>query len=96
MKTYRQHKCEKKHRSYRTFAECAWKQKGIPVDASGDGPYASVSTCARDYGLPSYRRITTVHLYETAEDAEKAKKLIDDTACGGNCKKQHEVVRIQL
>lgn len=95
MKTYRKHKCEKNHRTYRTFAECAWGQKGIPVDAIGDGPFASVSTCARDYSLPSYRRITTVYLFATAEEAARAKALIDATACGGNCRKQHEVVRIE-
>ncbi len=96
MKIYRQHKCERRHRTYTTFAECAWKKRGIPVHVSGDGPYASVSRCNDDYSLPSYRQIITVYLYDTAEEATAAKKLIDETMCGGLCRRNHEVVQLEL
>ncbi|MEV5301300.1 hypothetical protein [Amycolatopsis methanolica] len=96
MKTYRQHNCARQHRTFATFAKCAFQQKGIPVQAIGEGEYATVSTCNRTYSIPSYRRTTSVHMFATAEEAERAKAIIDSSGCGGLCRRQHEVVRLSL
>lgn len=96
MKTYRGHKCERRHRTFRTFAECAWRKRGIPVRVLGEGEYASVSLCNDTYSIPSFRRMVSVYLYESAADALQAKDLIDKTGCGGLCRRRHEVVRLEL
>jgi hypothetical protein len=49
----------------------------------GNGAYASVSHCPPK---------GTVMLFETLAEARTAKALIDDTACGGGCSRQHEIV----
>jgi hypothetical protein len=95
VKVYRQHQCGKRHRTYTAFAKCAWKKKGILLQVFGEGEYASVSRCCDSYNIPSYRRTITVYLYESAEAAQQAKALIDSTACGGLCRKLHEVVRVE-
>lgn len=94
MKTYRQHNCTRNHRTYATFAKCVWGRNLIWVQ--GEGQYASVSKCGLGPGIPSYRRGVTVELHASEKEAENAKKLIDSTACGGLCSKQHEVVRLDL
>jgi hypothetical protein len=49
----------------------------------GAGEYASVSRCPPD---------PTVMLFETRMEAEIAKAVIDDSACGGRCRRDHEIV----
>lgn len=83
MKTYRRHRCERTHRTTRTFARCLWPRAHWIL---GDGQYASVSYC---------RGVTTV-LHATAEQAEAAKRVIDATACGGACSRRHDVIRLDL
>ena len=93
MKTYRQHNCTKRHRTYNAFARCAFQQKQEWV--VGEGEYASMSWCTKSEP-DSYRRGISVHMFRQLTDAYDAKKQIDDTACGGRCKKQHEVMRLEL
>jgi hypothetical protein len=96
VKTYRQHHCDTRHRTYKTFAKCAWKKRGITVQVVGEGAYASVSRCTELYSLPSYRRVISVHLCTSEAGAQEAKAFIDSIGCGGFCRKQHEVVRLEL
>jgi hypothetical protein len=49
----------------------------------GRGEYASVSHCHPG---------ATVMLFETRMEAEIAKTTIDDTSCGGSCRRNHEIV----
>jgi hypothetical protein len=49
----------------------------------GSGEYASVSLCPPG---------ATVMLFASRMEAEIAKAAIDDTACGGRCRRQHEIV----
>lgn len=49
----------------------------------GSGEYASLSYCNDQ---------PTVMLFGTQMEAEIAKLCIDDTGCGGNCRRRHEVV----
>ena len=49
----------------------------------GSGDYASVSHCPPE---------VTVMLFSTRMEAEIAKAGIDATACGGSCRRRHEIV----
>ena len=49
----------------------------------GVGEYASVSTCPPG---------TTVMLFQSRMEAEIAKCTIDDTGCGGRCRRHHKIV----
>lgn len=49
-----------------------------------EGPYALVAHC----------RVITVTLWATHEEAEKAKAIIDWSACGGACHRAHEIVTL--
>jgi len=81
--------CYRRHRSWRTRAQCAlrptlWVTGNPPLT----GPcFASVSDCRG-------QRYRTVVLCPTREQAEKAKRLIDNTGCGGGCWRRHRVVEI--
>lgn len=83
MKIYRNHKCNSKHRTVRTFLKCA-----IPHHAwiSGKGDIAVIAWC----------RIPTVTLWTNEADALKSKTMIDDTACGGRCIRHHDLVKVML
>jgi hypothetical protein len=80
---YRQHNCQRRHRTVNTFMKCA-----IPRAAwvLGDGPYACIAWC----------RVPTVTLFDTLDDAVKARAWIDATACGGRCQRRHQVVRVEV
>jgi hypothetical protein len=82
-KIYRQHNCTSRHRTYRKTAECIWRRAEW---ITGEGPYACLAHC----------RVLTVQLYKSAEAAEAAKVTIDDTACGGMCRGEHEIIEIVL
>ena len=57
---YRRHNCGRRHRTYRTLAECVWR--GAWTVVTGEGPYAVVWT-------GPYRR---VHLFATEDEAAHA------------------------
>lgn len=80
---YKRHRCEKKHRSARTFMKCA-----IPraVWIRGEGSFALIAWC----------EVPTVTLHKTVELAESAKERIDCSACGHMCHGRHVIVRIEL
>lgn len=84
MKRYRNHNCDRAHRSPATFARCVWKT-AHRVTGYRYGTYASVARC----------RGTTVMLWATAEQAEDAKSAIDATGCGGACVRRHEVIQLE-
>jgi hypothetical protein len=50
----------------------------------GDGQYAVLAHCG----------LLSVVLHQTMEDAERAKTRIDQTACGGRCHKDHEIINL--
>ena len=62
---------------YRNRAKRIFKPEWV----AGTGPFASVAFC----------RVTTVQLYDTLAEAERAKQRIDEIACGGQCHRAHEV-----
>jgi hypothetical protein len=62
------------------MAECRWPRA---VWVEGEGRFASVSACPPG---------VTVMLFGARADAERAKRQIDATACGGQCWKWHRVV----
>jgi hypothetical protein len=72
------------------MAKCIWPRAAWII---GDGAFASVSYCGR----AAYRgRYVTVELHRTAGGALAAKGIIDATACGGHCTRQHAVVELVL
>jgi hypothetical protein len=50
----------------------------------GDGPWASVAYCDT----------TTVMLFATQAEAERAQSFIDRLACGHACVREHELVEL--
>lgn len=52
----------------------------------GDGRYASVARCD----------VTTVMLFATPAEAERAKALIDRTGCGHACRGEHEITDLDV
>lgn len=80
MKTYRQHKCTANHRSYLTFAKCAFRSWATWV--KGEGPYALLAHCNQ----------LTVTLWSTLDEAQSSKDFIDATGCGHACQRRHEIV----
>jgi hypothetical protein len=74
-------RCGKQHRSYWTLAKCLWPRA---IWDGGNGPYALLAHCD----------VLTVSLHKTLESALDSKRQIDWTACGGRCRRDHEIVRI--
>lgn len=83
MKTYRQHPCDRRHRSYRTTAACMFKRAAW---ISGEGPYALLAWCGT----------LTVTLHESETAARGTLTALNRTACGHRCSARHEVVQIVL
>ena len=79
MKTYREHNCARKHRTYAALAKCMFPRAAW---VHGEGSYACLARC----------NVLTVVLWATEEDANKRKADIDRGGCGGFCKRQHELV----
>lgn len=85
MKTYRRHYCARRHKTYRTLAQCLWPRA---VWITGNGPYATLARCGR---------ALTVQLHPTADAAQVARRVIDSSGCGGSCPctgAGHETVRL--
>jgi hypothetical protein len=53
---------------------------------TGNGRYALLAHC----------RVLTVTLWPTMEAAEVCKKRIDETACGGKCVRDHEILDLEV
>jgi hypothetical protein len=52
---------------------------------TGNGRYALLAHC----------RVLTITLWPTLEAAQIAKKRIDETACGGMCVCDHEIIDLE-
>lgn len=89
MKTYRQHYCERKHRTMAATAKCLWP-RAVWID--GEGPYLVLAWC----GSRGRATSLTVTLHETPDAAAEAKAFIDSHGCGGGCSGRHELVHIAL
>jgi len=74
-------RCGRQHQKWYRYAECRFKA----LWAAGSGPWASFSDCPRG---------RTIQLYDTREEAERAKEFIDKWMCGGLCCRAHRVVYI--
>lgn len=79
VKVYRRCRCTRKHRTFRTWAVCAYPRAAWVV---GEGEFALIAWCST----------TTISLWPTLEGAHEA--LAGLGACGGRCVRRHEVVRI--
>jgi hypothetical protein len=82
VKTYRRHRCERRHRSYSTLAKCVWPRAAW---IAGQGSYAVVAWCD----------VLTVTLHQDYDAASRAKHIIDASACGGRCIGRHEIIRLE-
>jgi hypothetical protein len=70
MRTLRDHRCQRQHRSHRTLARCIWKRAAWNA---GDGPYAVLDRC---------HERPTVSLHATVAAAMKALESLDGIGCG--------------
>ena len=82
MKYYRKHNCAGNHRSYRTAANCIWPKAHW---ITGEGSFACLAWC----GGGPWSTALTITLWESQEEAQEAKDLIDGRACGGQCTNRH-------
>lgn len=80
-------RCGRVHRSPLALFRCRYGRDFGWL--AGSGRYASVSTCPHNWPPATF---VTVQLYPKREDAEKAKRTIDRTACGGHCCRRHFVL----
>jgi len=60
------------------------------------GKYAAWIVGQGRYGVFAWCRILTITLWDTQEQAERSKALIDATGCGGDCHKEHEVFKLRI
>lgn len=80
--------CGSRHRSWQRRVDC---QFGPAIWITGDPPangrcFASISDC---------RGQRTIELYATRAEAEQAKAVIDELACGGGCSRIHRIVEMR-
>ena len=71
-------------RAWRAEARRRWGSKAEWIE--GDGQFALLAWC----------RVLTVTLWPTRAEAEKQKKVIDETACGGGCTGNHEIIDLSI
>lgn len=90
IKAYSQHKCTRQHRTYKAFAKCVWPKAAW---ISGEGPYATVTRCPHSVNL---RGVITVMLHKSVEVAQHALREVNNTGCGGQCIKKHELIELRM
>lgn len=83
MKTYRQHRCDRRHQSERTFLQCGIRRLAW---VEGAGEYAVVSWCDR----------VTITLWQSKVTALAALQELDAIRCGGQCQGKHELIRVWI
>lgn len=95
LKVYRLHYCERQHRTYLSFARCAWRNAiwVQPFEEGNDLRYALVSGCQKPYLRGDQR---TVSLWASRDNAELQKTWIDRSGCGGGCYRDHEIIRLEI
>lgn len=94
LKVYREHECDRVHRSFLSFARCAmsWAHP-VTQGEPGETPYALITRCQpRTLYVPP-----RVSLWTTQQMAE----LQSTALCGGGCKyatqgRFHEVIRLEM
>ena len=60
------------------------------------GKYAAWIVGDGGFGVFAWCRILTITLWNTLEEAERSKGLIDATGCGGDCSREHEVYHLRI
>jgi hypothetical protein len=86
--------CYRRHRRWYAVASCRFKPGLLWVGGDPDpaGPcFALVSFCRHPYPP---RPATTVTLWATRAEAEKARVSIDRTGCGGSCTRRHRIYEL--
>jgi len=71
-------------RAWRAKARKRWGKEAAWIE--GDGQFALLAWC----------RVLTVTLWPTRAEALKQKKVIDETACGGGCTGNHEIIDLSI
>jgi hypothetical protein len=82
-RTYRWHRCGRRHLSGRSFAECAFP---IEYSCRGAGQWAVVSDC----------EARSVSLFQSSAAASHELGRIDGNTCGRNCTFRHELAHLDL
>jgi len=70
--------------AWHTEARKRWGKEAAWID--GNGQFAILAWC----------RVLTVSLWPTKVEAEKEKKVVDETACGGGCTGNHEIIDLSI
>jgi hypothetical protein len=84
-------RCKRRHRSWYAVACCRWERGlcWVNGDPPADGPcFACVSFCR---GVHYGSEFITATLWSRLSEAEEAKHIIDVSACGGACNRQHVI-----
>ena len=83
MKTYKNHRCGRRHKTEQTFLRCA-----LPTLAwvQGEGSFAVVAWC----------RTPTITLWPSTTLAQATLTELNALACGGRCTQRHEIIRVDL
>lgn len=83
-----EHRCRVRHRSWPTTARCEWPRA---VSVTGDGPWATLAWCP---GGSRPGPALTIALWPTEDEARSARASIDRSGCGGQCRRDHEIVSL--
>ncbi|SDQ52973.1 hypothetical protein [Leucobacter chromiiresistens] len=83
MKRYRNHRCERRHKTEQTFLRCAFPTLAW---VEGSGQYAVIAWC----------RTPTITLWSSATLAQAALTELNALRCGGRCTQRHELVHIHI
>ena len=81
MKTYRNHYCSARHRTFPTLAKCLWPRAEWII---GNGPVALLAHCG----------VLTVSLYPNRDELQPALDMINRTGCGHRCGRRHEIIQL--
>lgn len=82
-KVYKFHNCSSRHRDGSSFMRCALRKAEW---VHGRGTFAVIAWCSH----------VTVTVWPTEAEALDSKSEIDAAGCSGRCRRNHEVVRIEL
>jgi len=80
---YRDHHCNRQHRTWTALAHCMFPHAAW---IAGDGPFAVIVGCG----------VTSVTLHADVETAEHVLETVDATGCGGRCVRHHDLVRLDF
>lgn len=83
VKTYKNHRCKRRHKSEGTFLRCAFPTLAW---VQGEGAYAVIAWC----------RTPTITLWSSTNLAQAALTELDALRCGGRCTGRHEIVHLNI